>query len=94
MSGKSLVERIVANELSNAFGRQRIRFRLDWEVSDDEVAEPVLNVSVRLPRGERPKITRSIAMLPIAIRQALARKGQDILVHVWFPEDTEATTSP
>ncbi|WP_157967016.1 hypothetical protein [Elioraea thermophila] len=90
MRKRSDVERIVKAELSKAFKGRQTPFDLDWDVTDDEVAEPVLNISVRLPQGERPEITRTIAMLPITIRQALAESGTDVLVHVWFPDDEVA----
>lgn len=84
------IERIVKAELSKAFKGRRPRFHLDWDVTDDGVAEHVLNISVRFPDGGRPEVSLPIAMLPITIRQALAESGKDVLVHVWFADDEVA----
>ncbi|MDW8444488.1 MAG: hypothetical protein RML45_09435 [Acetobacteraceae bacterium] len=65
----------------------------EWGTTEDEIGEKVLNISVRLASGERPAVSRKVALLPITIREALEREGQNVLVHVWFPDDEVAAAA-
>lgn len=89
----SSVSDIVKRELDRVFGPGRVTFVEEWGTTEDGIEEPVLNISVRLTSGERPEVSREVALLPITIREALEREGHDVLVHVWFPDDEVAAAA-